>query len=76
MDKIKQKTPKHEAETYWNNCNKATLFYSHYYTVLNFAILIFACPIFRDSRNLVLAKLSENKGVISKMSVFKKCYCM
>ena len=30
------------------------------YTVLNFAILIFACHDFK-SRNLVLAKLSENK---------------
>ena len=28
MDKIKQKTPKHEAETCWNNSNKATLFLS------------------------------------------------
>ena len=36
MDKIKQKTPKHEAETCWNNSNKATLFYS-YYTVLKFS---------------------------------------
>ena len=37
------------------------------HVVLNFAILIFVCPIFREfstsrkSRNLVLAKLSENK---------------
>ena len=51
MDKIKQKTPKHEAETSWNNSNKTTLFYS-YYTVLNFAILTFACPIFRENREI------------------------
>ena len=47
MDKIKQKTNKNEAETCWNNSNKATLFYS-YYTVLNFAKLIFVYPIFRE----------------------------
>ena len=44
MDKIKQKAPKHEAETCLNNSNKSTLLYS-YYTVLHFTILIFACPI-------------------------------
>ena len=58
MDKIKQKAPKHQ-----------TLFYS-YYTVLNFAILIFACPIFRESRNLVLAKLSENKVIEKRVTIF------
>ena len=47
MDKIKQKAPKHEAETCWNNSNKSALLYS-YYTVINFAILIFAHPIFRE----------------------------
>ena len=45
--KIKQKTPKHEAETCWDKSNKATLFYS-YYTVLNYVILIFTCPIFHE----------------------------
>ena len=28
MDKIKQKTPKHEAETCWNNNNKAILYFA------------------------------------------------
>ena len=69
MDKIKQKSPKHEAETCWNDSNKATLFYS-YYTVLNFAILIFACPIFRELRNVVLAKLSENKVIEKRVTTF------
>ena len=59
MDKIKQQTPKHEAETCWNNSNKTTV-----YAVLNFVfyisrVLNFA--IFSKSRNLVLAKFSENK---------------
>ena len=96
MDKIKQKTPKHEAETCWNNSNKATSLFYSYYTVLNFAILlnlrvsyisrVLNFAIFsksRKSRNLVLAKLIENKVTSdtfvtlirgsSKFSRFARC---
>ena len=67
MDKIKQKTPKHEAETCLNNSNKATLFH-RYHAVLNLRVSyisrVLNFAIFSKSRkslNLVLAKLNENK---------------
>ena len=58
MDKIKQKTPKHLAETCWNNSKKSTLLYSHY-TVSNFAKLIFACLYFASIKFRDFEKIAK-----------------
>ncbi len=72
MDKIKQKTSKHEAQSCWNNYDKThrvSLFFLYYQYDIKFRDFKFRVSYisrvlnFAISRSLVLAKLSENKVI-------------